>query len=149
MKYIFKNHLVPPTLTVLAECRDIFQSQFDLLKILADDVLSAASWSAAKSPPVNRQRGKLIDDSGGMVISSSQDVTKPANSVLSDGAKDVWLIIEMQKAIIFFLHEKFTNTLKSPEYHVTTVRGWRYTVADELPTETDALGERANDLHPK
>lgn len=57
-------------------------------------------WSPTRSLPVFRRSVELVNDSGRVVIRLSQDVTKPANTVLSDCAEDVQLAIPQVKLLI-------------------------------------------------
>lgn len=66
----------------LLECQNILHHQIDLMDVLADDNLPVFPCSAMTTSPVCRQLVKLVKDSGGLVISSSQDMTKPANMAL-------------------------------------------------------------------
>lgn len=75
------------SLTVLAENRNIVQHQINLLEILADKVFPAAVWFAARYLQSADGRYKLVDSSGGLVFSLSQDMTEPLNMVLND---DLW-----------------------------------------------------------
>lgn len=61
------------------------------MKVPAGDVPPAAAWSAAWSFPVYRWWIERVDESDRVVIRSLQDMIEPANSGLSDGAKDSWL----------------------------------------------------------
>lgn len=63
----------------MAEHWNILQSQIYLLEVLEDGVLLAAAICAAISFPVCKWRVGLVDNSGGVVLRSSQDVTESAN----------------------------------------------------------------------
>lgn len=90
---VHESHLVTPALTVLTERRNILQCQIILLEVLADNVFSAAVWSAARLYPVCSWWVEPIDDSGRMVISSLQGVTEPAKTALCDGTENVQLAV--------------------------------------------------------
>lgn len=52
-------------------------------------------WAAARLSPACKWWGKLVDDSGSVVFRWSQDVIKPASRVLSDGAVDAWIPVDI------------------------------------------------------
>lgn len=62
-----------------------------MLEVLADEIFPAAAWSAERSSPVCRLRVELLDDSGRVIIRSSQVVTESTNTALSEGAQDARL----------------------------------------------------------
>lgn len=70
-----------------------------MLEVLAD-ILQAAAWSTARLPPVYRWGEGLVEDFGRIVIRLSQDVTKLANTVLSDGVEDVQLTSHLVELLI-------------------------------------------------
>lgn len=86
-------------LSFLTERRNILQLQIDLQKFLAGNVIPADAWFATSSS-CYKWRVELVDDSDGVVIMSSQAVTQPANTTLSDGVKDVRLAGPPAKLLI-------------------------------------------------
>lgn len=50
--------------------------------------------------PFRKLQIELVDDSGGMVIKSSQDMTEPANTMFSNAAKVAQLTVPATKLLI-------------------------------------------------
>lgn len=89
-------HLVSPALS-LHSALEYSPSPNWSAGSLDDKVLPAAAWSATKSCPVCRWQGCLQfadrDESVGLIIWFSRDVTELVNTALGNDAEDAWLIV--------------------------------------------------------